>query len=301
MNTGGLFGSATLEVAIGLVFVYLLLAIICTTVNEWIAAIFETRSNTLANAIKALLDDQRGADSPATTWFLTQFYANPLIDGLKNPCKPGAHPAYIPARVFATAVIDVATQQTGGSTTFCDLENGIRNLPDGDVRKALLSLLQNAQGNLALAQKNIEEWFNDSMDRASGWYKRKTQLWTVIVASVLTLASNADTMKMAKTLWIDPTVRAEIVEDAQRRQVSDHKNSREGLSELSLVVGWNKQDFDPLPQGRLQWFGWLLQHLLGWTLTIVAISLGAPFWFDLLNKFMRIRNAGQNPNEDSKS
>ena len=56
----GLLGSSTLEVLIGLIFVYLLLAIICTTLNEWIAGIFKTRSTTLKRAIVQLLDQQEG-------------------------------------------------------------------------------------------------------------------------------------------------------------------------------------------------------------------------------------------------
>jgi hypothetical protein len=38
--------------------------------------------------------------------------------------------------------------------------------------------------------------------------------------------------------------------------------------------------------------------LLGWLLTAGAISLGAPFWFDLLNKFMVIRSTVK-PHEKS--
>ena len=31
-----------------------------------------------------------------------------------------------------------------------------------------------------------------------------------------------------------------------------------------------------------------------------ALSLGAPFWFDLLNKFINLRGAGQKPARDDK-
>lgn len=36
-------------------------------------------------------------------------------------------------------------------------------------------------------------------------------------------------------------------------------------------------------------------HLLGWFITLLAISLGAPFWFDVLNKIVNVRNAGVKP------
>ena len=41
-------------------------------------------------------------------------------------------------------------------------------------------------------------------------------------------------------------------------------------------------------------------HLLGWLLTAAALSLGAPFWFDLLKKFINLRGAGQKPAREDK-
>jgi hypothetical protein len=50
------------------------------------------------------------------------------------------------------------------------------------------------------------------------------------------------------------------------------------------------------------WLGWLVKNrLLGWILSALAISLGAPFWFDLLNRFMRVRNTGVSPQESDKT
>ena len=315
MNGVGLFGSTTLDVVIGIIFIYLLLAIVCTNVNEWIAGILNTRSNTLKLAITQLLDAQAGqAGSTDVDWFLKQFYAHPLIVGMSKPGENAPPPAYIPARTFATAVMDIATQQKPGVISFSDLEAGINNLPPGDVKKTLLALIQNAKGDLNLAQRNIEGWFNDTMERVSGWYKRKTQLWTVIIAVVLTLAVNADTLRIVKTLWKDPTLRAQLVEKAKSRteatppsisvEYKDKNNpltptaikpaSKDELDTLGQVMGWSHQI---LPST----FGGWADLFLGWILSIVAISLGAPFWFDLLNKFMRIRNAGESPSETAKS
>jgi hypothetical protein len=293
MNGSGLLGSTTLEVAIGLIFVYLLLAVICTTVNEWIAGILKTRSATLGSAIKQLLDGQPGRTDPQVNWFLQQFYAHPLIMGMNQPGKKDSHPAYIPARTFATTVIDIATQHKPGVITFADLEAGINNLPAGDVKKTLLSLVQDTNQNLGQAQKNIEAWFNDTMDRASGWYKRRTQVWTVVLAAILTLCANADTLQIAKTLWTVPTLRAQLAEQAKDHNWADNRPpSQRDLDSLGQVVGWDRQS---LPNSTLGW----TDHILGWILSIVAISLGAPFWFDILNKFMRVRNGGDDPQEQA--
>lgn len=305
----GLLNSTVLDWAIGIVFVYLLLAIICTTVNEWIAGIGALRAKTLAKGIGQLLDNQQASDAAS---FLEEFYKHPLISGMLKPGKTGtdAHPSYLPSRTFATAVMDLATKGIQGSIKFSDLEDGAKKLPDGDVKRALLSLLQNANGDLDRAQKNIEQWFDDSMERVSGWYKRHTQVITVCVAMALTILTNADTMRIARILWTNATVRAVIVQagqnksetrkeaDAQTASVEYPKNDpmhpvvklkaqKDELDKLKLVLGWSGEKL-------CDWKAWP-SRLLGWILSIVAISLGAPFWFDTLNKLMNIRNAGKKP------
>src|SRR3984885_564698 len=46
-NGDVMFNSSVLDVAIGLIFVYLLLGLMCTTVNEWLAPRFQNRAATL--------------------------------------------------------------------------------------------------------------------------------------------------------------------------------------------------------------------------------------------------------------
>jgi hypothetical protein len=306
----GLLNSTVLDWAIGIVFAYLLLAIICTTVNEWIAGIVSLRAKTLAKGIRQLLDNQKGSDN--TLSFLQEFYAHPLISGMLAPGKTAAdgHPAYLPSRTFATTVMDLATRGKLGSITFADLEQGAKSLPEGDVKTALLALLQNASGDLDRAQENIEEWFDDTMERASGWYKRQTQVFIVCIAAVLTIATNADTIRIGHLLWTNGTLRATIVEKAKNRAETgkeaanrtefvdypdkdnprrpEFKPSQDELKALKPLLGWTADDS---LSDRRQW----PSRLLGWILSIIAISLGAPFWFDMLNKLMNIRNAGQKP------
>ncbi|MGA7292271.1 MAG: hypothetical protein WBW85_07020 [Terriglobales bacterium] len=319
-----MFNSITLDVVIGLVFVYLLLAIMCSTINEWFAGLLKTRASNLSTALKQLLDNQPASSSGVTT-FLQQFYKHPLISGMQLPGKTTpeqlterAHFAYLSARTFATTIMDLATPQKKGTITYQDLQQGLVAMPDGDVRTALLALIQNANGDLAKAQKNIENWFDDSMDRASGWYKRQAALITVVIAVFLTVLSNADTIAIVRTLWKNPTDRALLVQKAQNRVGEDlqptvsvtyankdnplqptaiRKVTTDEAKALGDVLGWKRD------APRLSELGWL-QHLFGWFLTAVAVSLGAPFWFDILNKLINIRNAGKKPptsDEDSQT
>jgi hypothetical protein len=299
-NVNGLLNSTVLDVAIGLIFIYLLLAIICTTVNEWISGMFKVRSKMLADAIEQLLDHQPGSGDPAKQ-FLDQFRGHPLISGMLTPKDVG--PSYLASRTFATTVMDIATIKKQGALSFANLDQGLRDMPDGDVKTALLALIQNTDNDLKTAQENIEQWFDDTMDRASGWYKRRTQMVVIAIAVLLTGLTNADTLKIARILWQSPTLRATVVEKANKEVASQQptveypdKNAplkpkatitKDDMNILQQVLGWSGENL-------CDWIGWL-QRLVGWILTIAAVSLGAPFWFDLLSKLMNVRNAGKKP------
>lgn len=311
----GLFNSVVLDWAIGIVFVYLLLAIICTSLNEWIAGLTSARAKTLAQGIAQLLDQQKGSDSARS--FLEEFYAHPLISGMMTPGKPASqgHPSYLPSRTFATVVMDLATEGIEGTIKFTDLEDRVKTkMPDGDVRRALLALLQNTNGDLDRAQKNIEQWFDDSMERVSGWYKRRTQVVTIFVAALLTIGTNADTVRIGQILWTDGTLRSAIVENAKKHvetsppaatvEYPDKNKPLKPVATLkdelanvkrqlggSRLLGWSGLDLS-------DWTAWLLR-ILGWLLSIAAISLGAPFWFGLLSKLVNIRDTGDKPAKSS--
>ncbi len=286
----GLFGSTILEVAIGIVFVYLLLAICCTTVNEWISGLLKTRSRLLLQGIAQLLNQ---GDNPKAAEIVDAFFGHPLIRGIM---RKGEHPSYLSARTFAMTLIDLVTPDRGGSISFDDLITGIKNgLPDGGLRTSLLALLRNTDRTMQGAQLKIEAWYDDAMDRVSGWYKRKTQVWTLIVATVLTIACNGDTIHMARRLWIEPALRSTVAVAAQKESrisgpVDTHLIDTTTARLLGEVIGWDdRQQVEDLST-------WA-QRILGWILTIIAVSLGAPFWFDALKRFVNVRSAGRSPIE----
>jgi len=59
------------------------------------------------------------------------------------------------------------------------------------------------------------------------------------------------------------------------------------------VLGWRDA-------GDLKDVSKWAERIIGWLLTILAVSLGAPFWFDVLNRFMNLRSAGNAPSEKGK-
>src|SRR4051812_39062997 len=91
-----MFGSEILDVAIGMIFVYLLLSLICSAVNEMIEAQMKNRARDLEKGIRNLLTDTNLAD---------KLYEHPLIKGLYIDKK--GKPSYIPARTFALTLLNI--------------------------------------------------------------------------------------------------------------------------------------------------------------------------------------------------
>lgn len=244
--TNGLLGSHLLETAIGLSMVYLMLASFCSAASEWIAALRHSRAATLAGSLRQLLAGQAHGEQE----FIESFYNHPLIACL---IRNGVHPPSLPSRAFSTAVFDLVTPGVEGDMLYADLKSGIEALPAGSVRTALLALIANTQGDLNRAQANIEGWFDDAMQRASAWYKRRTQLAIALLAAAVTIATNADSIAIA------------------------HRLSA-GAAEIPL--GWNS-----VPHRASEW----IECIAGWILTTASVAMGAPFWFDVLNRFIHLR------------
>ena len=151
----------------------------------------------------------------------------------------------------------------------------------------------------------IERWFEDGTDRAGGWFKRKLAPKLLAVGVVIAVALNVDTLQILSRLSSDPELRQYVVEAAVERLeegapseaqefTQEFDRAKQELLDLEPLLGWRKSSL-PLEDGRdgiegaLDWGGWLVLKLIGLMLTAVALSLGAPFWFDVLQKLVRIR------------
>ena len=310
-----MIGSEVLEVAIGVAFVYLLLSLMCTILNEWVSGFMAMRSQNLEAGIRHLLSDPDG------TGLAKQLYEHPLIKGLS---KPGKRPSYVPSQLFALALLDLVApvDRAAGPKAFTKVRQMVAAFPDVQLQKVLLACLDEAGNDLKAARENVERWFNDAMDRVSGWYRRKTQLIVLVLALLVTLAVNADTIMIANSLSRDAVLRAAIVAAAQETAkqpppeaiepaaeesgISSRPTDaeapltritqlRDELQQLQLPIGWSLSNGDPrrLPDPYdIQ--GWFMK-VLGLLFTTMAVSLGAPFWFDTLSKLINIRAAGKPP------
>jgi hypothetical protein len=217
-----------------------------------------------------------------------------------------------------------------------------------------------ANGDPALAVKKIEDWYDASMDRVAGWYKRRTQ-WVLLGLGVcIAGALNADTLAIFRSLVNDPPTRSAVMAVAQEyaknspatlagtgaasdstsaqtrteattvvpadaaasseagadgakaaSTTSPHsitattqqafapcadndmsarcrvETSLRQVRMLGVPLNWDRNDprtWPPTPEG------WA-RKIIGLLLTAFAITQGAPFWFDLLNKVVKLRTA----------
>lgn len=286
-----MLGMQTLDVAIGLIFVYLVMSLVCTAVREFAAAVFNARAKNLEDGIDDLLPALKDA-----------FYGHALIQSLN---ENGKKPSYIPAKTFALALLDLVAS---GASTADELKTAIEKVQNERVKQALLVLLHDANGELHKLLANVERWFEDAMDRVSAWYKRRTQWILVGLAIAIAVAANVDTIRIANTLSHDRALRDALVAQAQA-YAAQHPNGVQeadaapkavaadvrAIGSLGVPLGWSASaGAQPMDAGDYA------RKLVGLLLSAFAISLGAPFWFDMLNKIMTIRAAGDTPNEIEK-
>jgi hypothetical protein len=295
-----------LDVFIGLAFFYFLLSIVCSSINEGIATALNLRAKTLAAGIEQLLGSQAASD---------KFFQDWRIQALHKPTRflgwiPGLgdkKPSYIPSRTFALTLLDTfASTGAGGKRDLLEQAKNIADVvPNGRVRQIVDDALTEAGDNAVVLRKSLERQFDESMQRVSGWYKRRAQLFLFVIALALVGAINADSFTIGQRLWKDDVLRTAVVAQADKTvrdtQAECRKETGQGTAptpaqvagkcldevrQLNLPLGWTTQSS---PTSFVNG----LAKVLGLLLTAFALLLGAPFWFDTLSKVAQLRGTGR--------
>lgn len=363
-----MFGSATLEVILGMIFVFLLLSVICSTINEWIASWLNLRAKTMQSGIRRLLEDPEGQ------YLAKQFYDHPLIKGLSRDNQK-VLPSYIPAETFTMVLMDLLAPQEFGNPkplreVYVDIQarleqmalddsafgraimllmdetgltqDQLQELKDGwtqvhtmraklkDLQdsptseinipqiQGLMETITKSEAKLLVAEQvadqailkarqKVGEHFDFAMDRVSGWYKRQSAISIFGIALVVSVFLNVDSISLASSLANNPTLRSAVVAaadngvadltDTVNAVTTDSSNPQDlvdELNQLGLPIGWNEQTTPKTATA-------LINKLLGWIVTTIAVSMGAPFWFDILGKVSSMRIAGKKPDRMSEA
>jgi hypothetical protein len=300
-----------LDVAIGLAFIYFLLAVLASAVIEAVSSLLNLRANALETWIKKLLGpdaatnvgsaDTREGDPPPQNRTKQQarddaqarvdaFYSTGVIRALSLGST--RKPSYIPSQHAINAILkDARIGLRAGETeeqAWERIDEEIKALPPSHARDALLEIHHRVGSDLTRFRSAAEGWFDDCMERLSGWYRRRVQYFVWGISAVVILVLNVDTLAVAESLWNDPALRSVVT--AQAGHASQAVSANDALATvqgLPLPIGWTT------PHHRdVQTISYLV---VGWLLTFFAVSLGAPFWFDTLSKLGRLRGTGAPP------
>lgn len=288
-----------IQVAIGVIFVWVTLAVITSQVQEWVSSILAWRANFLESAIEQMLGNPEAKK---------RLYKHPLIQGLYSNSgkrKPAGIPQDKFALVLFEEVINSGITIADAKNTFDNLKKSVAVLKtkgEGNVLQNFAASLDtlligieekadDATHSITEARIRVESWFNDSMDRLGGAYRRRMQITGLIVGITVAAVLNVDTGAIMTTLWKDPIIRQAIVTQAGQLQESDIQpgeaaptveeiaKNAEKLNVLSLPIGWSAKNIPTTANG---WVG----KIVGILLSGMAAAQGAPYWFDIMRKLV---------------
>lgn len=270
-----MFGSTVLEVAIGLTFCYAAVALIVSTLQEALASLLRLRARTLLEGVKTMLND------PGYNALARALYSHALVNPHDDGTAFDEHalkfkPSYIEPKLFATAMLDTIQSAPGN---WVQLGRDIDALGDAQVRRALQSIYQQADGDLVQLQAGIAGWFDSAMQRVSGAYKRRSLMISLALSLLLAILFNIDSIHLFSTLWHQPTLAAQLSAEAFDKGAVD--------ALMVLPIGW--QSFPERIDAAFA------MQVAGWLLTASTALFGAPFWFDLLQRTVQMRGTGEKP------
>jgi hypothetical protein len=316
---------AMLEVIIGLIFTFMLLSLLSTTINELISSLRGWRGYYMEEGIKRLLAHKDRSE------FFEKFRNNPMYQQLsqysQNSWSSGA-PSYLSPSNFVSILVNILKEKDQAARQIDDLING---LPEGSqLRSVLEQLRDEGHESLEAYKVRLEGWFSDVMGQVTGWYRRHMQFVTIMVGFGIAATLNADSIQIYQHLTNNADARLQMAEMArdyvEQRQaadtaVADGTSTQDVQTVVTVMVGdsaakngatkvdtlvekivtikemANRPEFaktrnilglgwqpDDLNANLTDW----LLRVFGWVITAFAISLGAPFWFDILKKIVSI-------------
>jgi uncharacterized protein YoxC len=183
-----MFDSSILDMVILLFFTYFICSVLLSVLVEMGATLLKFRANELEKTLKSLFFDTGWNNYVTDTILKSSFFTVLKKD------ENGKGPSYVPAENFAKAIFESLRSGTNPLTTEAIRKN-IATLPVG-LQNIVLGYLDTANDNIEHLQKQLEGFYNNAMDRAGGWYKKKIKTISLIIAALLVIALNIDTIEI---------------------------------------------------------------------------------------------------------
>ena len=311
--------STALDVMIALFFVFMLIGLICSQLNDKIAAALRMRAKGLEEGLQKFIT----GDSDLKK----NIYANALIQtlvpeeglvtqwldktsGLKNLLRSNEKLLGIPKQTFALALFNILIPNpNSGKTTVGALKTAVAGMhADLHIRAPLLSILSTANDNIDTARQNLESWYETTMKKTTEIYQGHMWRMAFLIGLAVAVFLNVDAIAVGTRLWSDSSLRSSLVAEANKyaQGTPEKEKALAQLNALNLPIGWNVQtapgakdflskqqtlsvipgDWTPTPGQASRAIGFwdYVWKVIGMLVIAVAGAQGAPFWFDLLRK-----------------
>lgn len=297
-----------LDVAIGLTLIYLGVSLFVTIINEYIAQKLNMRGRDLYDDLQQLIDD------PNVKQALLHY---PALKPFFND-QPQETPSYIDTKVLSQLLIGSLSNTATTCNSIKQIKETIDQLPDSALKMQLQSIARTVGDKTEDMVTAVSDWMDRSLTMMGGTYKRNLQIISFCIGLALTVLFNINTITLTETIYRDKELRSAVTAYAVQLSEQTPRESLEkcikqpeleeckylnGLKDAlrgrndslgKLPIGWNNVSLS-FEGTAIDIFLASLQHIAGWLLTALAISLGAPFWFDLLNKAVSVRHGMRKP------
>ena len=267
-----------IDVGLGLILFYVMFSLVASAVQEWIASVLGLRSENLRDGVRNLIGDE----------YATRVYEHPLISNL---AKKDKLPSYIAPETLSTVLLEVIARESNHKSYMAHTASEARAMvakisDEHPLKEIIAPLIDDGEDAANALKERLAGWIDEGMSRVAGWYKRKAKLYIFLIAAAITLSTNASSIHIAEELWQN---------DALRTQIAAQAEVAAQGGDIETVEAGHLEGLEPFPIGWSDHpntiLGWIMAAF-GWLITIAAISLGAPFWFDLLGKVANLRGSG---------
>jgi hypothetical protein len=255
---------AILDVLIGLVFIYGLFSVLVSAATELILTIWSQRGKTLWMAVRGLLP---GDAETGKANVVAEFLKHPLVQGMgaaehdpnaraagvldfighrwaKLKSVPGvgglraSFPSYMPTHVFVDTIMHMLRSGSirhGEQSERAEVADLISDVANPAMRSTLQALHQSSIELGIPFRARLEHWYNDSMDRASGWYKRMAQIVMLLVAFIMAVWCNVDTLRIIAVLSGNSELRKSVADTASE-YVSTQMKKVGSMTDLQMKL-----------------------------------------------------------------
>ncbi len=259
-----MFGSKILEVAIGLIFVFMIYSLFASAIQEMISSVLVLRARMLRKTIHKMLSDHEShfQQTKGRNYFyrifiglknLLFFFLHPFIPKLKEEHSLSSmfyeqpsikylavsnwykRPSYIKPETFAKTIYDILLNNGIGYTEKDKIDNiletnklnfeGDELAIDGETLSHIKSLWRDAKQDTESFKKLLVVWYDETMERLKGYYKRNMRIYLFVIGYLIAIIFNVDIVSLSNKLSRDDKVRNDLVQLASSYMQTAAKDS----------------------------------------------------------------------------